>query len=521
MKKKILNLILFLFCATALGLAVRGDVGNPNKENLNNTEWRDGGPFELSPERGRFALLYSVIEDKSFQFDTPIARFATPDLALLNGKYVSLFAPGVSLALIPGYLLGKYFGLSQVGTFLEIALIGLLNVFLIRTIARRLGANELSAVIGGLIFLFATPSFAYSVTLYQHQMSTFLVLASFLLLLSTESVLGLGLTIVMIAFSFMIDYPNLILSLPLIVWAVSKFVKVKFEDSSYRINIWIPKLLSLFFILLPLSIFAWVNIQSYGSPYQLSGTLRSVKAIDDQGLPVDPSKLVGRVGPRFEVQDLTRKKTASGFFKTRNILNGLYVHLISPDRGVVYYAPVMLMMLPGIIWLIKKHRPEASVLLSIVFANLTLYSMWGDPWGGWAFGSRYLIPSYAILSIFLALTLAKFNKLWFVIIIMVLGVYSNGVNTLGAVTSNKNPPQNEVLALESVSRKVEKYTYARNWDYLTSNGSKSFVWKSYLRNHLQAKDYYFILFGYISFVMTSLTLINYLHIRNSSNKHVE
>src|SRR3990167_9827779 len=105
--------LLILFCTVILALGIRGLSGNPTAEELNSFQWKDSGPLELSPERGRFALLYSIVEDNSLQFSLPIARFATPDLGLSpDGKYVSLFAPAVSFIAIPGYVIGKYFGAS-------------------------------------------------------------------------------------------------------------------------------------------------------------------------------------------------------------------------------------------------------------------------------------------------------------------------------------------------------------------------------------------------------------------------
>lgn len=115
--RKFIVIILILSAAIVLALTVRGTYGIPNSNELNSQKWIEDGPFELSPERGRFALLYSIVEDKSVHFSESVARFALPDLGYKNGNYVSLFAPGVSFLAIPGYLLGKFFGASQVGAF--------------------------------------------------------------------------------------------------------------------------------------------------------------------------------------------------------------------------------------------------------------------------------------------------------------------------------------------------------------------------------------------------------------------
>lgn len=98
----LLPIIVFvIFCVVILATSLRGIAGNPTENTLNKLQWSDNGPFELSPDRGRFALAFSLAEDHSFYFSLPIARFATPDLGFKDGHYVSLFAPAVSFIIIP------------------------------------------------------------------------------------------------------------------------------------------------------------------------------------------------------------------------------------------------------------------------------------------------------------------------------------------------------------------------------------------------------------------------------------
>src|SRR3989338_6902608 len=151
--------IIVVFCALILILGLRGEYGNPTMRDLNSSQWIDNGPFELSPERGRFALVYSLIEDQSLDFSGEVAKFAIPDVGYLRGKYVSLFNPGVSFLTIPGYLIGREFGLSQVGTFAIIPIFAILNVLLIRAIAIHFGARNLIDTLAGIVFLFLTPGF--------------------------------------------------------------------------------------------------------------------------------------------------------------------------------------------------------------------------------------------------------------------------------------------------------------------------------------------------------------------------
>jgi len=170
--RKIIVVLPIILCAFILVLSVRGKYGNPSIGELSTPEWQTHGPLELSPDRGRYALLYSVIEDKSIYFSVDIARFAKPDLGYKNGNYVSLFAPGVTLLLVPGYILGKYIGISQVGAFLVISLIALFNFVLIVKICEKLGIKKSIATLCAFAFLFATPAFSYAVTIYQHHVTS-------------------------------------------------------------------------------------------------------------------------------------------------------------------------------------------------------------------------------------------------------------------------------------------------------------------------------------------------------------
>lgn len=488
MKNFFLSLILAFFCFSVLLLALRGNLGNPNSDQINQDYWKDNGPLELSPERGRYALTYSVLEDRSVHFSLPIARFTTPDLGYIDGKFASLFAPGVSYLIIPGYLIGQSFGFSQVGAFAVILLFALANVFLIRSIAIKLGAQTLAATIASLIFIFATPAFTYAVSLYQHHISTFLILLSLYLLLKFNNIWSLGIIWILCATSILIDYPNIFLMFPIGVFALSRFIQIKNVE---KLTIGIKPLgfLTLLTIALPLSFFLWFNKISYDNPWQFSGTISAVKAIDEQGQPIDPYTT-----PPNEPQTPGQKEKSSiRFFNPRDLLTGLNIHLVNPDRGVIFYTPVVLLGLIGAFVSYRRKDKIFPVLLGIVGFNILLYSMWGDPYGGWAFGSRYLIPSYAILSIFLAIALAGFakNKI-LVLFFLILAVYSIAVNTLGAITTSRNPPKVEAVSLSQVTGKQEKYTYERNWEYLLDNKSKSFVWRSWAGNYLTAQEYFFL-----------------------------
>lgn len=502
---KILGILGIVFCLAILLFSLRGLPGTPNATELNNKVWKDAGPLELSPERGRFALTYSLIEDKSFQFSLPVARFATPDLGYWNGNYVSLFAPGLSMLIIPGYVLGKSIGLSQVGSFAIISLFAVLNFVLIRGIAGLLGANRKASFIAGLAFLFATPAFAYAVTLYQHHISTFLILLStFLLIRFKNRWWSLCAIWFLCGVSLIVDYPNLFLMAPIGVAAVlSMFSITKKKTIGTIISLHSKLLFTFIGVILPIVVFGMANFYSYGNPMQLAGTVPYIAEIDENGEPVIPLDEEGNK----VVEDLSEVEAQSSvtFFHPRNIVNGLYIHTLSIDRSVFIYTPVILFGLLGAYLLYKRNNQYLQLLVGIAAVNLILYSMWGDPWGGWAFGSRYLIPTYAILAIFIAIALSTYAKNKILLIIFgIIMSYSIAVNTLGALTSNANPPRVQILALEEQTGIEQKYTYERNINYLINTGSKSFIYNTYVKNYITPIEYYLIIAGLITIVSGSL-----------------
>ncbi len=503
-----------ILCFVLLIISLRGIGGNPTMDQLRTKTYREDGPFELSPERGRFALTYSLVEDKSVFFSIPVARFATPDLGFWNGNYVSLFAPGVSLLVSPGYVIGKMLGNSQVGTFAVISLFAILNVFLIIRLSLRIGASKPAGILAGLLFLFATPAYAYAVNLYQHHISTCIILLGIWLLLkqtviSWKSHFGIWF---LCALSVLVDYPNFFFMAPIAIQAATSFIfskKIRMHTAYYFKA---GRLITLIGVIIPASIFLIFNTISYGSPTRLSGTVPYVAQLDEFGQPVK-----SREGQDVTLEDLKTAGTQSAvtFFNPRFAVNGLYIHLFSPDRGVVMYTPIMIVALFGLIAAYRRNTAGYQLMTSVILIIILLYSMWGDPWGGWAFGSRYLIPAFALLSIFLAYILTMWGKyLFFLIAVFTISLYSIWVNTLGAITTSAIPPQVQVLELEKISGVEQKYTYMRNYDYILGNRSKSYVYNTFLSHTFSAYHFFMLLFTSIALLAT----VSFVSVYRSNRK---
>lgn len=493
------NIFILIFFIIIFLFSIRGLSGNPTQEELRNSNW-SAGPFESSNSRGRYALLYSLMENHSFQFSTQLAEFASPDLAYTNGQFVSLFAPGVSFLTIPGYLIGKHFGNAQVGTFSIIAVFAIVNAFLIKKIATYLGAHRIAAIFGAFAFLFASPAFSYATTLFQHHISTFFILLALYLLIRFNTLLALSTIWLLCVVAITVDYPNLFMMLPIAFVALSKMIVIARKNNVTQIIIHFAKFISFAAVILPLGFFLWFNHMSFGNPLQLSGTLERVTHIKDGKPAPKPTDLV-------EVQTASSEKTGLTFFKNRNILNGFYVHFFSPDRGMLRFTPVLLLGFVGLFLAVKKKVQHVGLLTAIIGFNVLLYAMWDDPYGGWAFGSRYLIPAYAIFAIFVSLLLTFWKRYdVFLLFFFALLMYSQAVNSLGALTSNSNPPKVEILALEKQTNQKQEYTYARNILELHKNYSQAYMFQTFAKKHITAWEYYIAFTIFITIISATLLI---------------
>src|SRR3989304_7035015 len=116
MKKNIITLIIFIFIVLLLGFAVKGDKGDPiyyQTEKKTNV----GSPFESTNTNSRYALVEAIADYGIFFFTDEQAKFSSPDLVLYNGKYFSIFTPGVSFVAVPFYIVGKLLAIPQLFTF--------------------------------------------------------------------------------------------------------------------------------------------------------------------------------------------------------------------------------------------------------------------------------------------------------------------------------------------------------------------------------------------------------------------
>ena len=265
-------------------------------------------------------------------------------------------------------------------------------------------------------------------------------------------------------------------------------------------------------IIAPFIFFFWYNKAAYGSPTTLLSSLKQVKVLSPDGSLIEDSQSEISTGI---VTSSAENRSATLFFQTRKILNGLTILTVGRDRGLLYFAPIVLFGIIGAVILYVRKNPNIALMVAILATNVVLYSMWGDPAGGWAFGGRYLIPAFAILSIFIGAALSYFRKnILFLFLFILISFYSIAVNTLGAITTSRNPPQSEILALEKLSGKQELYSWDRNLQFVNAGKLKAFVYNDFAYKYVSTWDYY----QYLTVFIAGIVSVHIAYLYASSRK---
>ena len=180
MKKTIRNLILFFYLGLVILLILAGVKGKAGGTLINQTydamNIEVTGPFESSGSTSRYVLTEAIVEDRTITLNEERARLASPDVVEYQGKYLTLFTPGVSFLGVPFYWIGKMFQMPQLFTFISSSVFAFINVILIIYLARKLDIGFSASLLSGFLFLFATNSLSYSFTFSQHQASTLIIL---------------------------------------------------------------------------------------------------------------------------------------------------------------------------------------------------------------------------------------------------------------------------------------------------------------------------------------------------------
>jgi hypothetical protein len=488
--KSMKNIAAIIFL-TILGLSfyavtIRGVYGNIDMMNVKGNLDIATKPLELSPERGRYVLTYSLAERGTFALNEQLATVADPDVGFYKDKFYIFFAPGVSVLALPLYYLGKLYNIPQVASFFTVSIFATLNLLLIYIYSRRIfGISVLFSILAAVIFGFASTSWNYAITLYQHHVTTFFILSAFLAAYEytlAKKMKWLYASYVWIAYGLAIflDYPNILLMAPIIGYLLYSSIKIDHNKKNLILTPHLPALIASVFFFALVGLHGYYNFIHFDSWTRLSGSLigfdkvRETRAADK------------KIKAEKKIEELANAKSSEVFFKEENLPRGFSILTFSPDRGLFIFSPIFYLAILGVLKKIKKGvETHIFFLLSIVFVNLFLYGSWGDPWGGWAYGPRYLIPTMAIGSSFIAFWLYKnrapiFSRL----LTYILFVFSAMVALLGALTTNQVPPKVEADFFGL------NYNFFLNLQYLLDNKSSSFVYNYFYADKITLPNFF-------------------------------
>lgn len=489
MMKIIKRVVMVLLIIIGISTVIKGDYHsyNYNDEYLGNDI---GTPFESTHSSSRYALIKSIVDNHTIFLSDDLAAFSSPDLTKTGDRYISIFTPGIALLGLPAYILGRSIGYPQLVTFVFFSLISLINIYLVKNVAMLFKASSYAGLVAGLVFVFCTNSFVYSATITQHNVSTAIILATIILSFRSLTAANSALYGLLLALGIIVDIPNIILLAPQTIYYLSRFYIVAKGDKVSRRKISYT-FLSLFLGMAPIMIiFGTYNYMATGSAYKLGQRLG--RAIYPPNVNIETQKLVTS-SPQY--------KEKFKQFDTERQIEGYTILLTSKTRGIFRYSPIIILGLIGLISLYKKNINISlfQIILAIIMLNIILYATFNDPWGGWAFGPRYLIPATALLLVPLAhLITQSGKKILFGITFIILIAYSTYINTAGAITSSVVPPS---VYTQNLTEKVHS-NYKYNFELIANNQSGSLLYNIWLSQYLTVSTYHLILsIGIVAFVV--------------------
>jgi hypothetical protein len=294
-----------------------------------------------------------------------------------DGRHYSVFGPGQSFAAVPwvaaGLVAGGFFPKDQAGFPLRLILASY-NAFIAAGICGLLAATGMalgyarraSLFLGGTL-AFATFLWPHSRTFFAEPVVALCLFASFYLIIKTHQAIPgsrprpstlmlLSGVLFAVALHAKVQYA---VALPaFLLYLAIKDRQMRMVDGALHLQ-YPPKPKILIWLgglavgLVPLFIYNWAI---FGNPLQT-------------GYSGDTGAL----------------------FKTP-IYEGVFGLLLSPGKGLIWYALPVLLALVGLSRFARKHHAEAVLMLAMSVTMVSFFGMFHLWWGGGSWGPRFLIP---------------------------------------------------------------------------------------------------------------------------------
>ncbi|MCA9981078.1 MAG: hypothetical protein KDD89_09595, partial [Anaerolineales bacterium] len=122
--------------------------------------------------------------------------------------------------------------------------------------------------------------------------------------------------------------------------------------------------------------------------------------------------------------------------------------LVSPARGLIWYAPPVLLALGGAMPFYRRAPRLSGLLTAVCLFHLTLFGLWWEWWGGYGWGPRFLLPLVPLLLLMglPVVQAAADGSRWSQVAVVSVLVLGTAVQVAG-VAINSNDYEQELDAL--------------------------------------------------------------------------
>ena len=271
-------------------------------------------------------------------------------------------------------------------TIFSVGLVSALGCVLFFRLACALGGGEKRpALLATFAFAFGTTFFPFGTILFDHNLTAILLLASFYWLRHTQRPALAGFCA---GFAVVTNYVagGAVIALGLYALLAGG---VRWRRA-------------IFFSLgglLPAALLGWYHFVNFGSPFALNNDFQNP-------LFKDPRGSLGMFVVPQSSDDFLRLLYVSGILS------------ISPYRGVLLLAPVLLLGVGGLVrWLHERTLAAEARLCLAIFGWFFLVNMSFNGYhGGFAAGPRYLVPGIPFLALPLALAFLRWKRIALVLL---------------------------------------------------------------------------------------------------------
>ncbi len=358
----------------------------------------------------RFATAVRIVENGSAELG-PFAAW-TNDVAKKDGGSYSDKAPGVTLILIPIYAMVRIFTqdfdrarhLCRLLTLLPLVLFACAVFW---RCLRRWDIDEKIAAASVATWAVGTVAWAYHSMLFGHGFASALILLGVIFLIQyrqgeSKDAKALAISGLCFGLSIAIEYPTALIG------GAAGLYLLSFERSPKRIAIF-----AALGVLLPAAIILAYNGAVFGDPLHIGYT---------------------QVKSQYYQQQMSQGFLGIGLPKA----SGLYLLLLSAAKGLLFWSPVFIYSLVGLVFMLKKSPREGAFIGGTFILYTLVFSGHFEASGGAGLGPRHLTPLAGPL-VFAAAWLAAQTRGWKRGVFFGLAIISSVLAAIGVFSEAQMP----------------------------------------------------------------------------------